>query len=131
MTRQELLTKLAMDFKSWESAFGWLAVKADVDEWGACGSLSRQDWQAERDRLINKPSWKDAPEEAKGVAMDGDGVWFFYSSPSMLLVVFGGVGDGIEEGQFAARVGNSWQATKAIAIPAGYDWTESLENRPQ
>jgi hypothetical protein len=33
---------------------------------------------------MNKPEWKDAPEWANWLAMDGDGIWFWYEVEPIL-----------------------------------------------
>ncbi|WP_027705960.1 hypothetical protein [Zymobacter palmae] len=118
MTRQELLTRLAAECETWPEALNLSMVFKDMF---AYGSFLQQDWLAERKRLLNKPSWKDAPESATHLALDDISHrkwWFFYTEkpvkwPDMWM------GDLLIGGE-----------REAIAIPAGYDWRNSLEERP-
>lgn len=129
MTKQELLTKLAMECATWDE----VANKSDVvfrrspkDNELTCrfwvaADVTNQEWLAERERLLNKPSWKDAPKEATHLAMDSNGVHWFYNAlpyPSTKSWKIDGIGN------------YGWEAGSAIAIPAGYDWRDSLEERP-
>ena len=79
MNREELLTKLAMELAEWPKSaqeakgslpHGFYLRTGDVyyptSEAGGF-FFSRKQWLAERERLINKPSWDDAPE------WDGEG----------------------------------------------------------
>lgn len=114
MTKQELLTKLAIECATWSEAIG-ICGRA-----GAESGLMREDWLAERERLINKPSWKDALECATHLEMACDGLWWFFdNNPRGISFLY------ILNNQDSFQV-----ASKAIAIPAGYDWKKSLEERP-
>lgn len=60
-----------------------------------------------------KPDWKDAPEWANYLAMDGDGQWFWYENRP-------------ETGR------NYWShgGTHRPAITLNRNWKDSLEKRP-
>lgn len=67
-----------------------------------------------------KPDWKDAPEWAKHLAMDGDGEWYWYSHLP----------------ESYAR-GNCWlmhsteiDARSQYAGTQTTNWLETLERRP-
>lgn len=131
MTRQELLTELATECKTWDEAIsqalshewflrytqGWTELRNHLFT-GIFSGIFVTDWLAERERLLNKPSWDGAPVGSTHLAMGKDGVWFVYTSKPYSK------GD--------AWVCSRWckQIQKAIAIPAGYNWRESLEERP-
>ena len=74
--------------------------------------------EAERERLLNKPSWNEAPDEAVALAIDADGEWVFYESRPT-------------SGQFSWCNAQPISISYAVRIPAGYDWKESLEFRPE
>ena len=65
------------------------------------------------------PDWKDAPEDAVCVAMDGDGTWWWYDCvpPKSISVFEGGI----------ARAGF---ATNAYLLPPDY-WKGTLMMRPE
>lgn len=132
MTRQELLTRLATECATWDEAIsqalsnewflhytqGWTELRNNIFATGVKG-IFVTDWLAERERLLNKPSWKDAPDDATHLAIDSDKEWFFYSEePTRTAQMW-----------WPEKIAGSF-AGMAIAIPAGYDWRESLEARP-
>nr|WP_299241483.1 hypothetical protein [uncultured Halomonas sp.] len=125
-----MLTKLAMQLAEWPVgtaldwpdyvAEGWLQVRSMLvpsgDETDAC--ITKQNWLAERKRLINKPSWKDAPEWATHLMQASCSYWYWVANP----------------GERFERVG-TWGADRSAragkgAIPAGHDWRQTLERRP-
>ncbi len=62
-----------------------------------------------------KPDWKDAPEWANWLAMDGDGVWFWYElepvwSPSYGVWKCKGWGEGRFEEAGRASAGTTREA---------------------
>lgn len=131
MTKQELLTRLAMECATWkESVSAVESIACAHWKSGVSYGITLQDWLAERERLINKPSWEDAPEGATHLALDGTipGVsscasWYFYigepaAGNHLWLPIRG------------SEVAGLQGAREAIAIPAGYDWKQSLEERP-
>lgn len=124
MTKQELLTKLATECATW----GECLVAHEFA--GTCTGFMREDWLAERERLLNKPSWKDAPDGAAGVMMEKDGCWYFYNNYAKDAEVVCYPERGVFECLRVDDRAMTWSAGKAIAIPAGYDWRESLEERP-
>ncbi|AWH14636.1 hypothetical protein [Aeromonas phage 62AhydR11PP] len=42
------------------------------------GGFTKDQWLTHRAELQNKPSWKDAPEWANYLAIDGDSVWYWH-----------------------------------------------------
>lgn len=60
-----------------------------------------------------KPKWEDAPEWAKFLAMDADGIWFWYENRPFL-----------GSGRF---MNNGGLAEWARFSP---DWPSTLESRP-
>ena len=82
--------------------------------------FTRSDYYAERERLLNAPDWKKASPIDQFRAMDSDGQWFFYNSQPALR----------DEGGKWLRLGYYSSSSAAYAVPAGYDWRESLEKRP-
>lgn len=124
MTKQELLTRLAMECATWD-----LAVELCTKIEFTClkrgkafnaGSLREHEWLAERDRILDKPILDNAPEGVTCMAMDKVGQWtFFNKKPTR------------SDTQWLPESPTAWQvAGFAYAIPAGYDWRESLEERP-
>ena len=136
MKREELLEKLAMEvghFPTWphtpntdypELPGSWCwqfdgAGEASIRH-SEHNIITRQDWLAERERLINKPGWSKAPEWAQWLAQDEDGSWCFYKvRPSMDCDIWG------EE----ARHDEYVEACNGC-LPAGRDWRQTLEQRP-
>lgn len=119
MTKQEVLTKLAIECATW----GDVVLKVPELSWHVERELLRftkQDWLAERERLLNKPSWKDAPMDATHLAMDDDGAHCFFDCEPVKAV----------SSWMPDNDGATWPTSYAIAIPAGYDWRDSLEERP-
>lgn len=130
MNRDKLLTKLAMELAEWPMdsrharrampGVVWFEIEATTlaaPDDGREGITERH-WLAERARLINKPSWDDAPERAEWLAQDGDGEWFWYLSKP--------------ESNNALWQGPAILGLPPIqgALPAGHDWRATLEKRP-
>ena len=64
-----------------------------------------------------KPSWDEAPEWANWLAMDGNGLWYWYEvEPDKSDIL----------GYFYAENGGKYVA----AISPTSEWTESLARRP-
>lgn len=63
-----------------------------------------------------KPDWKDAPTWAKYLAMDADGVWYWYENKPVKL------GDDESWTEFTGR-----QPEQASSFT---NWRKSLEQRP-
>ena len=88
------------------------------------------DLEEERERLLNKPEWPE-DKQWQARAVDSDGHWFFYTKD---------IAERLEANAFEFIVDDGsqfrdWEYTDAccnpIAFPAGYDWKESLEFRPE
>lgn len=122
MTKQGLLIKLAKECATWEEAVK-LGMKIEFEcliggKAFNVDSLLEHEWLAEREWLLNKPSWDDAPTDAKLLALDSNLFWYWHLfQPSL------------DEQEHVAN-GPLYCAGMAIAIPAGYDWRDSLEERP-
>jgi hypothetical protein len=116
MNRDELLDKLAMDHapSEWGDATTWTY---DEHQFGW------NEYQLRRTKLINKPSWDDAPEWAQWLAQDKDGEWCFYpEKPEQSGTMW--INDEPKNG--------IWVDVHCTGrIPAGQDWRETLEPRPQ
>lgn len=65
-----------------------------------------------------KPSWDDAPEWAQWLAMDDDGVWFWYEDRPYLPSI-----------HYHEWV-NSTHRKSARATEVDFDFRDSLECRP-
>ena len=78
MNRQELLTKRAMEWAEWPFLGGGGYSHAP-----GLPVVYEADYLAERTRLINKPSWDDAPDGVQWMAQDKDGSWsWFFEKPA-------------------------------------------------
>lgn len=141
MRRDELITKLAMEMPEWPSGLNRYQLdkivspiipldhyQGSVDDWGESEaylyllewSITRYDYLAERERLINKPSWDDAPVWANYLCQQQAGVWCWYAyEPSLEL------------NKWAARGGGLRLAGRGGRIPAGHNWKDTLEKRPE
>lgn len=128
MTKQELLTKLATECKTWKEAVQYaqcIAASCNITCKAGESAITKQYWLAERERLLNKPGWTGVPEEVTHKAMDADGRHhFFIGEPHQGAVRLEWFPEPVSDGGWVYRAG------KAIAIPAGYDWRDSLEVRP-
>ena len=127
MTKQELLTKLAIDCATWADAMDAVVLLA-------CGSgrrcasygIAKQDWLAERERLLNL-QWDGVPKRYKLAVIHANGKrWFFVNLPRLCE----------EWGSWELADGDGyhdyWEdENPPLAIPAGYDWRNSLEERPE
>lgn len=127
ITRKELLTKIAAECATWDEANS-IAVHSeclrDNQQEGYPG-FSKEEWLAERKRLINKPSWENSPEWAQYLAMDKNGDWVFYESRQLSPDYCEWY---IEDGHDVDH--DIYElASRAIFVPAGYDWKETLEHR--
>lgn len=134
MKRDELLTKLAMELEEWPSpsveipsvhplvpgerwerggiAGNWIA-------WHGDAAVTRQDWRAERERLINKPDWDMIPEWANYLCQQETGKWRAYEKAPVLEM----------RKWFGGSSQRSGSASRGV-IPAGHDWRQTLERRP-
>jgi len=138
MNRGELLTKLAMELAEWPSQpkeiFDWAEHKgfrgARLE--GSSGvilavevdgvTITRSEYLAERKRLINKPSWEGAPGWADWLAQNETAeLWCWFSEEPKETVSMG-------KGCWQVS-GLSGLASRG-AIPAGHDWRQTLERRP-
>ncbi len=81
------------------------------------GWFTVAEWQAERERLQNKPSWSDAPDWARWRAQDSSGIWGWHDAkpdPDHRLWVCMG-----EKADFAGE-------SEVLG-----DWRDTLEYRPE
>lgn len=124
MNRAQLLEKLAMELASWRfqtMPLGFTTSGRDAVAHIETGeAFLREDWLAERERLINKPSWDEAPEWAEWLAQNATkGIWVW------------GEGDASPSRDEPCWMieGKSERASQG-AIPAGHDWRQTLEKRP-
>jgi len=62
-----------------------------------------------------KPDWKDAPEWARWLAQDGNGVWFWYSTKPKVI-------QGDDRWSYGGTYKRAYVDTKG--------WKKSLERRP-
>lgn len=140
MNTDELLTKLANEFRYWpvlHSAKEQLPNLPEPWRWEVVNVatlgqqlIARKDdccigrihWEKRREELINEPDDADAPEWAEWVAQDEDGEWCWYVEKPHTYV-------------------NGWSAISRKArasfgkAPAGHDWRKTLrrisrEERP-
>ena len=137
MKREELLMRLAMELSEWptllsELSFpmctGWQTLMdeghsrpLEVAVWSAAGGkITKAEWLAERDRLIAKPSWKDAPAWAMWLAQEArDGRWVWFGRRPEPI-------DAPQVWDVSCQIAFATQGT----IPAGHDWRQTLEERP-
>lgn len=131
MNRDELLTKLAMELEEWpaiQTEWSHLKFRYDLMDdlvipldraWDEV--ITARDWIQRRTELINKPEWSEAPEWAQWLAQDSDGEWYWNENKP--------------EHDHSGWV-MEYETTEAQelasegAIPAGHDWTQTLEKRP-
>lgn len=126
-TRDELLTKLAAECATWDEANS-IAVHSEClrgNQQEGFPGFSKGEWLAERERLLNKPDWPD-DKKWKWRAVDSNGEWYFYRVEPGLPK--------LAESPKIWFIGNSasnfsYSGANAL-IPAGYDWRDSLEERP-
>lgn len=71
-----------------------------------------------RDELLTKPLWGDAPEWAEWLAQDRDGSWCWYEQPPRRYVDSWSLG------------GCHAKFARKGAVPEGHDWRQTLEQRP-
>lgn len=145
MTKQEILTALVMavavrDIESMARGTGAAivvivegsrmavvrtprGVAVDSLTYGTHHFCMNELWE-EFARLLNKPSWDDAPEEATHLVTGPDGQhWFCNREPERSVRWEMGL-SGLE------FINRCWPAGCSRVFPAGYDWKESLEERP-
>lgn len=127
MKRQELLTKLAMEIAEWPKTtrdapaninamwrfdHGSSLEESGVYVWATHypgpedDTINEHEWRAERERLINKPSWDS--HRYQYIQQNRVGAWAGASS-------------------FHSP---RWAHIDKGAIPAGHDWRETVEARP-
>ncbi|HHQ4466794.1 TPA: hypothetical protein ACSPZQ_000083 [Aeromonas veronii] len=80
------LTWLARHVHAFEGGKNFITVSGDLyfyrDKPPHGISFSRDEWLARRAELQNKPSWKDAPQDASYLAQEPHGMWtFFFDRP--------------------------------------------------
>lgn len=119
MKRKTLLTQVAMHGAGWPNIgqnvpLGWPISDGRLYEWHIAKPgkkpITKEDWLAERERLIAKPSWNDAPEWATHLEQCGNGWWHWSERINDEVV--------------------KWMVQGGGKIPAGHDYTKTLEARP-
>jgi len=76
--------------------------------------VAQEAWLARA--ALAKPSWKDAPEWANYLAMDEDGIWFWYA----------------ERPYAGCRTWDSNSIKEEVnALIERLDWQDTLEQRPE
>jgi len=131
MTRDELLTELAMSLEEWPVRWdgGLRDLFPEIGAWNlkSCppflhginaGAIRPSDWNQRRRELINEPDDADAPEWARFKAQDGDGRWFWYESAPQW---------GLEEGDVWTVIKGAFKPASSGKIPAGHEWRETLK----
>lgn len=122
MNRDELLTKLAMELEEWPCKEGLIQVIGDgffPTAINGDSSFSKDKYLQRRTELINRPSWNDAPEWAKWLAQDSSGEFCWHQNKPWTLH------------------GKQWDNSGKVKhanygwIPAGHNWRDTLEPRPQ
>ena len=120
--RDELLTKLATECATWED----VERSADFIDHSETvvfpAYITKDDWLSERERLLNKPDWPDS-KRWKRRALDRSGEWHFYKAEPKL-------GGSLDIWWLVGGADDFLYGGKEIAVPAGCDWRESLEERP-
>lgn len=140
MNRDELLTKLAMELREWPGTESETQEKEHLacdwvfsfsrEQWIAvphqeAGNITMEEWLAERERLINKPRWSDAPDWAEWLAQGPySGIWAWFSRKPVIIDQQNGYK------AWEWLLGDMEYATKG-AILEGHDWRTTLEARPQ
>lgn len=71
---------------------------------------------------MNKPDWKDAPENAKFLAQDSDGDWYWWTGKPKLVDPLGYWMPNEDEHEIPALIVDTNQNV--------FGWKESLEPRP-
>ena len=111
MTRDELLTQLAMELPEWPRYLQGKTYEAKVQEGWVL--MSEVAWQQRRTELINEPDDADAPEWARWKVQGANGTWYWCESKPTMS----------ELGIVAAgRV----KTSKGCA-PAVHDWQKTLK----
>lgn len=140
MNREELLTKAAMEWPAWPhgdrahypglpGSWCWQfngAGEASVRH-SKHSIITLQDWLAERERLINRPGWDEAPEGATVLVQDNDGYWHFGRCPDPDYP------QAKDNGNWESGPGGKWLSgvsRRKGKFPAGHSWTLTLERRP-
>ena len=102
MSRDELLTKMAMELEEWPhtgQSFDELPKLPRGWYWNPSPSsgtpivfpeddgkqIRALHYFTRRAELINRPSWDDAPEWAEWLAQDESGEWFWFEAPVEML----------------------------------------------
>lgn len=127
MTRDELLTKLAMELGEWPGTESETQEKEHLacdwvfsfsrEQWIAvphqeAGNITMEEWLAERERLINKPRWSDAPDWATHFEQDHQGTWFWLLLDKNMRC-------------------EKYKIATYGSVPQGHPWGITLESRPQ
>lgn len=123
MKRKHALTYVAMDYSRWPNdrtineseppkEWSWLYYgKGWILHKSGKKPITRQHYLKKRERLIAKPSWKDAPEWATHLDQRNDGWWRWSKRETDGRIIK------------AYTIGGG-------KIPAGHDYTKTLEARP-
>lgn len=138
MNRDELLTKLAMELEEWprvgcpHDELPPLPTNWRWKESPSSGTpmvfpenngkpIRAMRYLQRRTELINRPSWDDAPEWAQWLAQDASGRWMWYGDePSPIYDT--------EEWQPES---GKFCTSSIGTIPAGHNWRDTPEPRPQ
>jgi hypothetical protein len=83
---------------------------------------TRERWQAERERLQNKPKWEDAPEWITHLAQDKDGRWVWYPQAPITIC------ESWSHDRSTAPNGKPCMTASKGKVLG--DWRDTLERRP-
>lgn len=121
ITREELLTKLAIECATWDE------VERAADFIDHCKKvvppiyITKEEWIKERERLLNTPDWDDAPDDATHLVLNPDGVHWWHTKEPVLTI--DGWCPGVDgEGTYAGSV---------LAVFKGMPWDEGYIKRPR
>lgn len=128
MTNIEQFNWLARNVSEWPVNTSYCGVSGGVLKICSIGDklkkregyawFNQADVEKRRKELINKPSWRDAPEWAMWLCQNDYGAWFWCESEQ----------ERCEEGW---KCVNSLLRVNGSIIGDPLDWTNSLEKRPQ
>lgn len=140
MNRQEKLEWLARNVNEWPNddecvttngsdAFFLPYTPLDGDSW-----FTRQEWLSTREKLQNKPSWKDAPDWANWLGQCAGGRWEWYGDNDRPPVhvdqdCFAHSGIGVGTGNSGEVLGD-WRDTleKRAEMPSGINIVREHED---
>lgn len=114
MTRESTLKRLAVQYDRLRE------IVRNEKEALNSNELTPIDWLRERDRLLNEPTWGDAPDDALYLTLDSHGDYYWHNKEPDLAC----------DGWCPGSGGEGTYAGSVLAVIKGMPWDKGYIKRP-